>query len=185
MVASQQLTPGMAISINKKLYRIESVVKVSAPKGAPFMKVELRDLLTNKLEKKNFKPTQIVKEVSLDERDLEFLYIEGKDYLFLDTDSLDKVLIPHQIVGSSSSYLKEGVCLKGLYFGDTVFGVQLPQFLELMVSQIEGEEEMGRVSNQQKEAVLETGAKVVVPFFIEVGDIVKVDTSSHEFIQRV
>ena len=82
MVASQQLTPGMTLSIENKLYRVESVVKVTAPKGQPFIKTKLRDLASDKVVEKNFKVGQDVKDVALEERSLEFLYLEGKSYLF-------------------------------------------------------------------------------------------------------
>lgn len=183
MVTSNQLSPGMTISVNNKLYRVESSVKVTVPKGAPFIKTKLRDLVNNELIEKNFKVDQTVKDVNLIERKLEFLYLEGKDYLFLDIGNLEQVLIPPHIVDIASNYLKEGVDVKASFFGDTIFSVELPQFLELMVGKIENE---GKVnSNGTKVAILETGARIEVPTFIEPGDIVKVDTKSNEYIQRV
>ena len=84
MAANKQITPGMTISLSGKLYRVESSVKVTVPKGTPFIKTKLRDIATNQVIEKNFKPDQEVKDVSLAERRLEYLYLEGKDYLFLD-----------------------------------------------------------------------------------------------------
>lgn len=184
MVLSNQITAGMIVSVSEKLYRVESAVKVTVPKGTPFIKAKLRDLASNKVVEKNFKPNQNIDDVSLVERPMEFLYLEGKDYLFLDTKSLEQVLIPTQVVGECVNFLKEGVELKASFYGDQVFAVELPQFLELMVAKLEGEE--GRsVGNASRVAVLETGAKVEVPPFIEVGDIIKVDTVSGDYIQRV
>ncbi len=184
MVLSNQVTAGMIVSVADKLYRVESAVKVTVPKGTPFIKTKLRDLSSNKIVEKNFKPTQNIDDVALVERPMEFLYLEGKDYLFLDTKSLEQVLIPTQIVGDSVNFLKEGVELKASFYGEQVFAVELPQFLELMVAKVEGEE--GRsTGNASRLAVLETGAKVEVPPFIEVGDIIKVDTVTGDYIQRV
>jgi elongation factor P len=184
MVASNQITPGMTVSINNKLYRVESAVKVSVPKGAPFIKTKLRDLTTNELIEKNFKLDQNVKDVALADRRLEFLYPEGKDYLFLDIGNLEQILIPSHVIGNKVNYLKEGIELKASFYGDTIFAVELPQFLEIMVAKTEGGEG-GNAANATKVAVLETGAKIEVPRFIEAGDIVKVDTQSDEYIQRV
>lgn len=185
MPANKQLAPGMTISLNQKLYRVESCVKVTVPKGTPFIKTKLRDLATNQVIEKNFKPEQMVTDVSMVERRLEFLYLEGKDYLFLDIGNLEQVLIPSQIIGDRVNYLKEGVELKGSFYGDTIFAVELPQFLELMVSKTDMEKSEKGDRGTVKMAVLETGAKVEIPPFIEVGDIIKVDTKTDEYIQRV
>lgn len=185
MVASNNITPGMTLSINGKLYRVESSVKVTVPKGTPFIKTKLRDLATNDQVEKSFKLDQSVKDVSFAERRLEFLYLEGKDYLFLDVGSLEKVLVPEDIVGANINYLKEGVELKASMYGETIFAVELPQFLELMVAKTEGEENRKAAANGTRVAVLETGAHIEVPPFIEVGDIIKVDTKTDEYIQRV
>jgi len=183
MVASNNIAPGMTLSINGKLYRVESSVKVTVPKGTPFVKTKLRDLSTNEVIEKSFKLNQTVKDVSLIERRLEFLYLEGKDYLFIDIGNLEQVLVPSLIIGAQINYLKEGTELKASFYGDTIFSVELPQFLELMVSKTEGDEKRG--PNATKIAFLETGARVEVPPFIEVGDIIKVDTKTDEYIQRV
>lgn len=185
MVLSNNISPGMTLSLNGKLYRVESSVKVTVPKGTPFIKTKLRELSTNQLSEKSFKLNQAVKDVSLGERRLEYLYVEGKDYLFLDIVSLEQVLVPVAIVGNRVNYLKEGGDVKGSFYGDTIFAIELPQFLELMVSKTEGDNGRASVPNATKIAVLETGAKIEVPPFIEVGDIIKVDTKTDEYIQRV
>ena len=117
------------------------------------------------------------------ERRLEFLYLEGKNYLFLDIDNLEQVLVPPDIVGDKVNFLKEGIELQAIFYGDTVFSVELPQFLELMVAKADGAE--SAMSNSTKEAILETGAAIEVPPFIEPGDVIKVDTRTQEYIQRV
>jgi elongation factor P len=179
MVLSNQISPGMTLLINDKLYRVESAVKVTVPKGTPFIKVKLRDVLTQNIVEKSFKLNQAVKDVSLAERRLEFLYLEGKDYLFLDINNLEQVLVPSVIVGDKVNFLKEGVDVTAAFYGDTVFSIELPQFLEIMVAETERGGETTRI------AVLETGAKIEVPPFIEVGDIIKVETKTKEYIQRV
>lgn len=185
MAPNNQINPGMTIDLNGKIYRIESSIKVSAPKGSPFIKTKLRNLITDELIEKNFKPDQVLKEVPLVEHSLEFLYPEGKDYLFLDVDVLTQVVISPEILSEDVNYLKEGIQLKAMFYGDTVFSVELPQFLELMVVKTEANDESQPNANTSKQAVLETGAKVQVPLFVETGDIIKVDTHENEYIQRV
>lgn len=187
MTTSNQLTPGMTISLNDKLYRVESVIKVTATKGNPFIKASLRDLNDQEeLLEKSFKLNQPIKDVSLLERRLEFLYPEGKDFLFLDIVNLDQILVPGDIVKETVNFLKEGVELKAYFYGDTIFSVELPQFLELMVSKVSNEEDLEKKDGStNRSAFLETGAKIAVPPFIEVGDIIKIDTKTNEYIQRV
>ncbi len=185
MATSNSIIPGMTISLSGKLYRVESSVKVTVPKGTPFIKTKLRDVTTNELIEKNFKLNQPITDVSLAEKKLEFLYMEGKDYLFLDVSNLEQILIPTNVIGNKANYLKEGVELRASFFGDTIFGVELPQFLEIMVVKTERVRAAAEESEGVKIALLETGAKIEVPPFIEMGDIIKVDTKDDTYIQRV
>jgi len=185
MTTSNQLAPGMTLSVDGKIYRVESCVKVTVAKGVPFIKTKLKNLLSDEVVEKNFKPNQAIQDVALAERKLEYLYLEGKDYLFLDVGNLEQVLVPTQIIGDKVNYLKEGIEIKAVFYGDAIFSVELPQFLELMVVKTEEGETAVHVANATKIAILETGAKVDVPMFIESGDIIKVDTQTNEYIQRV
>ena len=182
MVSSQQLSPGTIIKIDDKAYQVESSVKVTVPKGTPFIKTKLKEIETGKVVEKNFKPNQNLEEISPSEKRLEYLYMEGKDYLFLDVDSFEQVLISDKVIKSNSSYLKEGVEVRAEFFGDIAHSVELPQFLELQVVEVILSESP---SSENHLALLETGAKVSVPSFIDVGDKIKVDTRTDEYIQRV
>ena len=185
MTTTQQITPGMIISLNKKIYRVESSVKVTVTKGTPFVKTRLKDWVTGEVIEKNFKVGQKVEEVTLNERVLEFLYPEGKNYLFLDVGNLEQVVVPAQIVGEKINFLKEGTSVKALFYGDSIFSLELPQFLELMVIKAESTENAMNVTDATKKITIETGAVLDAPLFIESGDIVKVDPRTGEFIQRI
>jgi elongation factor P len=185
MVTSNQIVPGMILSINGKLFRVESSIKVTVAKGQPFIKTKLRALENDKVAEKNFKINQEVKDVALEERKLEYLYLEGKSYLFLDVGSLEQILVAPEVIDDKVNFLKEGTELLATFYGDTVFSVELPQFLELMVAKTEPASEVGTMANSTKKAVLETGAEIDVPRFIEAGDVIKIDTRSKEYIQRV
>ena len=153
-------------------------VKVGSPKANPFMKCKLRHLLTHEIVEKNFRLNQDVEEVALDERRLEYLYPEGKNHIFLELGTLELLNVEDSIVGKKSHYLKEGVEVKGLGFGSTIFSLELPQFLEIMVASV-------LEKGGTRFARLETGAEIEVPPFIDVGDVVKIDTKSGDYIQRV
>jgi len=186
IVPVSQMTPGMIITVGKSLHQVESSVKVAVKKGASFIKAKLRDLNSGKTSEKNYQLDQTVHEVVLEQKDLEFLYIEGTQFCFLDIDSLEHLQIDKAVIGNAALFLKEGVQLIASFYGDTVFSIELPPFLELAVASTEEPtKKEGAGSNGMKKAVLETGAKVEIPSFVEVGDIVKIDTRSCEYIQRV
>jgi elongation factor P len=186
MTTSNQITPGMTINLDGKIYRVESSVKVTVAKGTPFVKTKLRNLITDEIVEKNFKLDQAIQEVNLTERMLEFLYPEGKEYLFLDIGTLDQVFVSAQVLSDKVHFLKEGIQVKAMFYGDTIFALELPQFLEIMVVKTEGGDgDASANSGATKRAVLETGAKLQVPLFIESGDVIKVDTQTNEYIQRV
>lgn len=175
----------MIIEINKKIYRVESCVKVTVTKGSPFIKTKLKDLIKDDVVEKNFKLGQKVDEVSLNERKMEYLYPEGKDYLFLDTDNLETVLVPSAVVGNKVDFMKEGVWVKALFYGDSIYSIELPQFLELMVLKADSVETTMHMSEATKKITLETGAEIEAPLYVESGDIIKIDPHTKEFIQRV
>ncbi len=183
MPVSNPVTQGMTISLGNRVYRVESTMKVTVAKGNPFIRVKLKDLSSGQLVERNFKVDQSVKDVSLTEKRLEFLYPENGAYLFLDIDSLEHVLVAKEVIGESHQYLKEGVEIKAAFWGEKTYAVELPQFLELMVAKTAMKERAKGQSS--KVATLETGANVEVPPFIEAGDIIKVDTKTREYIQRV
>lgn len=185
MITSNQLVPGMTVSVDDEIFRVESCVKVTVAKGVPFIKTKLKNLVSDELVEKNFKLNQSIQDVSLTERRLEYLYLEGKDYLFLDIGNLEQVLVPSTVISDKVNYLKEGIEIKAMFYGTSIFSVELPQFLELMVMKADTSPNASSVSNATKTAILETGAKIEVPLFVEAGDIVKVDTHSNEYIQRV
>ena len=184
-VTSNHLTPGMVIVLQKDLFRVESSIKVTAAKGNPFIKTTLKNLTTNEPEEKNFKIDQELKEVFLENKTLEFLYTEGRKFRFLDIGTLEQKLVEAKIIGECAHFLKEGVRLKATFYGDKVFSVELPQFLELMIVKTDEKKHKTVVSNSTKIAMLETGAKIEVPVYIEEGDIVKIDTNTKEFVQRI
>lgn len=186
MVGSGQLAPGMTVQIGGKLFRVESTVKVTMAKGPPFIKTKLRNLANEKLSEKNFKVGQEVNEVSLEERELEFLYLDQKEYLFLDIHRLDLVRVPPDVIGEKVNFLKEGIQVAATFYGETIFSIDLPQFLELMIAKTDAPTEGGNaMSGSTKPAVLETGAVIDVPRFVESGDVIKVDTREKAYIQRV
>lgn len=185
MTTSNQITPGMILSLDGKIYRVETSVKVTMAKGLPFIKTKLKNLVSDEVIEKNFKLDQKVEEVKLNERRLEYLYVEGKKHLFLDIDNLEQILVSQEVIGDKVNYLKEGIIVNALFYGDTIFSIDVPQFLEIMILKIEDLDASNAMAASNRLAVLETGARIEVPMFIESGDVIKVDTKTDEYVQRV
>lgn len=194
LITSQQIIPGMMILVDEKLYRVEYSLKVNLNKGSPFVKTKLKDLISEEIIEKNFKIGQHVSEVALTPRKLEFLFLDkGEDYLFLDTESINTVTVPLSIIGDRINYLKEAVGVKALGYDimegenqkTVILSIELPQFLELIITKTDMTDSVSPLSNATKVAVLETGAKIEVPLFVESGDIIKIDTYTNEYVQRV
>ena len=131
MITSNQLSPGMTIVIDQKIYRVESAVMVTVAKGVPFVKTKLKNIMTDEALEKSFKLEQQIEEVRLAEKRLEYLYLEGKSHLFLDIDSLDQVLVMQSIIEDKVQFLKEGIQIKAMFYGEQIFSVELPQFWKL------------------------------------------------------
>ncbi|MCH9617381.1 MAG: Elongation factor P [Chlamydiia bacterium] len=184
-VTSNHITPGMIINLEGEVYRVESSVKVTMARGVPFVKTKLKNLINDQVVEKSFKQNQSVTEVKLNERELEYLYLEDKKHLFFDISGLEQVLVTQEIMGDKDSYLKEGIIVNAHFYGETIFSVELPQFLELLVVKTEDLDASNPMSASNKRAVLETGARMEVPMFIESGDIIKVDTENEEYVQRI
>ncbi|MEG0036559.1 MAG: elongation factor P [Victivallaceae bacterium] len=185
MVQSNQITVGMMILIKDKLYKVLSVSKVSGPKGDVFIKVEIKEHDTDIVTEKNFKLGQEVQDVNFENRTLEFLYREGDGYLFLDIGNYEKVFISGPVMKDKFLFLKAGISLTAVMYVENVFSIELPHFLELMVSKTDFPGEDVPMTGGNKRALLETGVEVFVPPFIEIGDVIKVDTRTSEYIQRV
>lgn len=183
-ITNNLLTPGMAVKLDNQLHLVESVVKVTVPKGRSFIKVRFKDLTTEKITEKNLEENQKIEEAILVKKKIEYLYKEENDYLFLDVATLEQILIPQEIIGKKIHFLKEGTDVSAMFCGTSIFSIELPQFLEIQVIKTDtiGSEQS---TGGHKHATLETGATMTVPSFIESGDVIKIDTTTLEYIQRV
>ena len=185
MIQAHQLTVGMTIVLDEEYYRVESLSKVAVQKTMQLIRVKLRHVQTGKAIERNFKPAQKIDEASVEEHKLEYLYPHEEHFVFLDINTLDLVHVEKSIIGDAVLFLKEGTEVKATCVGSHVFTVELPQFLELMIASIAGTMKQTSGEGPMRKAKLESGAEIEVPPFVEVGDIVKVDTKSKEYIQRV
>lgn len=194
MTIAKHISVGMTLLIDGDIYRVEQHPKTVPVKGLQLINVSLRNLVSDQLIEKRFKPDQTVQEVTPVQKQLEFLYPEGNEYKFLDISSLDIIGVPANKLGNKIYFLKEGIKLNAVYYAETYFSGELEPILELMVVKTEAAD-IGAGSSATKVAQLETGVRILVPRFIESQDVVKIDTQRQEdsegdffpnaFMQRV
>lgn len=191
---SQQLSEGMTIALDGGIYEILSSVKVEPARGKPFIQTKLKVLKASKegadtekgVIEKSFQLDKEVEKIEPEIQDIEYLYPKENFCHFMNED-LDIIQIPAELIAEQLLFLRKEVSVKAKFFNGMPLSIELPQFLELMVIMIKEDksDNIKKVSNATNTAILETRAEVQVPTFINANDIIKVDTTTREYVQRV
>lgn len=187
MVSANQITLGMILSLEGGHFCVENISKGAKESDSASVQVKLRDIATDQTTDRVFRADDSLRDVVPSERVLEFLYPQEGDFLFLDIDTLEEVTIASSVIGSRIEYMQAGVQVRASAYSDAIYAIELPQFLELMVANVEDQSVESTISGSvpSKRATLETGAHLKVPSFVEIGDVIKVDTRAEEYIQRI
>ncbi len=175
----------MTLSIDGTLFIVQWFQHVKPGKGGAFVKTKLKNLKTGAVLEKTFRSVETVEQVVLEEKIMEFSYSDGENYWFMDTSNYEQVPLTKEVIGDGVIYLKENTRVQAVYYEGNIVGVELPTFVELKVVETEPGFKGDTVSSSYKPATLQTGAVVQAPLFIKVGDVLKIDTRSGEYIQRV
>jgi elongation factor P len=185
MITTNDFRNGMTIELDGTLYNILYFQHVKPGKGGAFVRSRLRNLKTGAVIEKTFRAGEKVELAVLDKRRMQFLYREGTHFHFMDTETYEQMTLEEGELGEASRYLKEDTVVDmPLYEGKPV-GVDLPIFVDLQVTETSPGVKGDTASGGSKPAVLETGAVVQVPLFIEEGNVIRVDTRSGEYVERV
>jgi len=171
--------------LDNGLFQVVEFQHVKPGKGGAFVRTKLRNVRTGNVFEKTFNAGIRVEQAVLEKKDMQFLYRDGDDYVFMDTASYDQMTVAPVALGDAADYLVESmVAIIALHNGEIV-SVEIPASVELAVANTEPGVQGDRVSGARKPAELETGKTIQVPLFINVGDRVKVDTRSGDYITRV
>jgi elongation factor P len=176
---------GMVIRYNNELYTITEFHHVSPGNWRAFVRTRLKNLKTGRIIEQRFRAGEDVDEVRVEHQDWQFLYIDGEDYIFMNTQTYDQQPVSKAMLGDAVKFLKEQDIVEMLVDGETIIAVVLPNFLELEVVSAEPGVRGDTATNVTKPATLETGVVVNVPLFINPGDKVRVDTRSGQYVERV
>jgi elongation factor P len=183
-ISTNDLKNGMALDLPEGLVTVVEFQHVKPGKGGAFVRTKLKNVRNGAVLDRTFRADEKVKTAVIDKREMQFLYREGTDYVFMDNETYDQLQVPAENVGNAVNYLKEGDTAVLPTYEDEVIGVDLPASVELDVTDTEPGMQGDRVSGARKAATLETGLVVQVPLFVNVGDRVKVDTRTAEYLSR-
>jgi elongation factor P len=183
-LSTNDLKNGITLSLPEGLYQVVDFQHVKPGKGGAFVRTTLKNARTGAVLEKTFRAAEKVEQAVIDKREMQFLYRDADDYVFMDNSSYDQLTIGRAALGDAASYLVEGASAVLQMYDAEVIGTDLPAAVELTITDTEPGVQGDRVSGARKPATLETGLVVQVPLFVNVGDRIKVDTRSGEYITR-
>ena len=184
-ITTNDLKNGITLELDNGLFTVVEFQHVKPGKGGAFVRTKLRNLRNGNVFDKTFNAGVRVEQAILDKRDMQFLYKDGSDFIFMDTDSYEQMQVAPVALGEAADYLIENaMAIIATYQGEIV-SVEIAASAELTVTETEPGVQGDRVSGARKPATLETGKVIQVPLFVNIGDRVKVDTRSGDYITRV
>jgi elongation factor P len=183
-VTTNDLRNGMTLDLPEGLFAVVEFQHVKPGKGGAFVRTKLKNVRTGAVVERTFRADERVEQAIVDKREMQYLYRDGTDYVFMDVVSYDQLTVSPAALGDAAPFVKEGDnAVLQMYAGEIV-GVDLPAAVELSVAQTEPGVQGDRVSGARKPATLETGLVVQVPLFVNPGERIKVDTRTGEYITR-
>lgn len=183
---TSDLKNGMHIRMDGDIFTVIEFQHVKPGKGGAFVRTKLRKIKTGNTIEKTFRSGEKVETVFVEKKKMQYLYRQGSELVLMDTDSYEQESVPEQSLGDQAKYLKEEMELVALEAsGGEILGYELPSFVELEVVETDPGFKGDTVSGSNKPAKLESGATVNVPFHINIGDIIKVDTRTDTYLERV
>jgi elongation factor P len=183
-VSTNDLKNGMALDLPEGLFTVVEFQHVKPGKGGAFVRTKLKNVRTGAVLDRTYRADEKLEQAIIDKREMQYLYREGTQFVFMDNTTYDQIHVDGSTLGDAVKYLKEGDTAVLQLYRDDVVGTDLPAAVELTVTQTEPGVQGDRSSAGRKPATVETGVVVQVPLFVNVGDRIKVDTRSGEYLTR-
>jgi elongation factor P len=184
-ISTADFRNGLTIETGGDIYVILEFQHVKPGKGGAFVRTKLRNLRTGSVTDKTFRAGERMEQAPIQRRSMQFLYRAGDEYAFMDAETFDQITLPAEKIGEGASYLKPDMEVLVVRFEGELLGVEVPHTVDLVVSQTDPGLRGDTATGGTKPATLETGAVVNVPLFVNEGDVIRVDTRSGEYVQRV
>jgi len=185
MISAGDFRNGITIELDNGIYQIIEFQHVKPGKGAAFVRTKLKNIVSGGVIEKTFRPTEKCPQARIDRKDMQYLYSDGDLFHFMDVENYDQIALNEETVGDALKFVKENDMCKVCSHNGNVFAIEPPLFVELEVTDTEPGFKGDTATGASKPATVETGATVSVPLFVEIGNKIKIDTRTGEYLSRV
>ena len=185
MISAGDFRNGVTIELEGNIYQIIEFQHVKPGKGAAFVRTKLKNIKSGGVVEKTFRPTEKCPTARIDRKDMQYLYNDGDLFYFMDNESYEQIAIGQDSIGDALKFVKENEVCKVCSHNGNVFAVEAPLFVELVITETEPGFKGDTATGATKPAIVETGASVNVPLFVEQGETIKIDTRTGEYLSRV
>ena len=185
MISAGDFRNGVTIEYENSIYQIIEFQHVKPGKGAAFVRTKLKNIISGGVVEKTFRPTEKCPQARIDRKDMQYLFADGELYNFMDVETYDQIALSADAIGDALKFVKENEICKVCSHNGNVFAVEPPTFVELAITETEPGFKGDTATGATKPATVETGATVYVPLFVEIGDVIKIDTRTGEYLSRV
>lgn len=184
MISSNDFRPGVHVLLDGDLYAIVESQHVKVGRGPAYVKAKVRNTKTGSITERTFRAGERVPLVYLEKRTMQYLYSTGDEYVVMDKNSYEQLTLGRGLFGDAVRFLRENLDVTVVFHGDTPIAAELPNSVDLKIVETAPGVRGDTVSGGNKPATLETGARIQVPLFINIGDVVRVDTRTGEYVSR-
>ena len=185
MISAGDFRNGITIELDSNIFQIIEFQHVKPGKGAAFVRTKLKNIKSGGVIEKTFRPTEKCPQARIDRKDMQYLYSDGDLFHFMDQETFEQIALNEENVGDALKFVKENDICKVCSHNGSVFAIEPPLFVELEITETEPGFKGDTATGATKPAVVETGATVYVPLFVELGDKIKIDTRTGEYLSRV
>ena len=185
MISAGDFRNGITIELDNNIYQIIEFQHVKPGKGAAFVRTKLKNVKSGGVIEKTFRPTEKCPQARIDRKDMQYLYSDGDLFNFMDMENYEQIALNADAIGDTLKFVKENDMVKVCSHNGSVFAIEPPLFVELEITETEPGFKGDTATGASKPAVVETGATVYVPLFVNQGDVIKIDTRTGEYLSRV
>jgi len=185
MISAGDFKNGITLEIDGNVVQVIEFQHVKPGKGAAFVRTKLKNVISGGVVEKSFRPTEKFPQARIDRVDMQYLYSDGDLFYFMNLETYDQIAINQETIGDSLKFVKENEMVKVCSYNGNVFAVDPPLFVELAITDTEPGFAGNTAQGANKPATVETGAQVSVPLFVNIGDVIKIDTRTGEYLSRV
>ncbi|PKM78593.1 MAG: elongation factor P [Firmicutes bacterium HGW-Firmicutes-15] len=184
MISVNDFKTGVTVELEGQVYAVVDFQHVKPGKGAAFVRAKLKNVKSGGVVEKTFRGGEKLHRAHLDKRGMQFLYMDGDGYVFMDNDNYEQITISRNDMGDGVKWLMENMTIMVLMHNEMIMGIELPNFVELLVVDTEPGVKGDTATGASKAAKLESGASVQVPLFINTGDRLRIDTRTGDYMER-